>query len=163
MFDSWRHVRGDALFMCDMTHSHVYLSYKICCITEYVDETHKNVKMSYNINILCVTWRILMYIWMHVLYNIFTCMYVSSTYSCVCTGWRRVTGRLIFIGHFLQKSPIISGSFARKACNLKHPMGLRHPVCVYNICTFKYDSSTYLYVCATYLHVYMFSYSTTYS
>jgi len=28
------------------------------------------------------------------------------------TGWRRPIGCLIIIGHFLQKSPIISGSFA---------------------------------------------------
>jgi len=39
--------------------------------------------------------------------------------------WQGRIGCLIFIGHFPQKSPIIRGSFA--ACNLRHPMSLRHP------------------------------------
>ena len=36
---------------------------------------------------------------------------IFATHS---TGWRRRRGCLIFVGHFLQKSSIISGSFAKK-------------------------------------------------
>jgi len=44
-------------------------------------------------------------------------------------GWPRPIGCLIFIGHFLQKSPTISGSFAEGDLQLiRHPMGLCQPV-----------------------------------
>jgi len=39
---------------------------------------------------------------------------------------------------FSQKSHIICGSFAKITCNLRHPMGLRHPLI--NDCH-KYDAS----------------------
>jgi len=45
------------------------------------------------------------------------------------SGWRTPIGCLIFIGHFSQKSPVISGSFAEIDLQLKrHPMHLCHPV-----------------------------------
>ena len=42
-------------------------------------------------------------------------------------GWRRPTGYLIFVGHFLQKSPIICGSFAKNDVQLKAFYGSSPP------------------------------------
>jgi len=50
---------------------------------------------------------------------VYLALYRSTLVRAPSTGWQRPVRCLIFIGHFPQKSPVISGSFAKRDLHLK--------------------------------------------
>ena len=64
------------------------------------------------------------YVYVHI--HMSMCTYICTFAANSHTGWRRVIGCLMFVGHFPQKSPIVRGSFAENDLQLKasHGMGI---------------------------------------
>jgi len=64
------------------------------------------------------------------------------THTHTHTGWRRPIGSLIYIGHFPQKSCIVSGSFAENDLQLQASYGSAPP-CVMNVVIYYYMHVTH--------------------
>ena len=65
-------------------------------------------------------------------------LFIEHGWLCHTTRWRRCIGCLIFIGHFLQKSPIDCGSFAERDLQLKASYAFL-PLCIAGCFMYLWD------------------------
>ena len=97
----------------------------------------------------------------YVLTHMFACIHTRiltsdkrTSSEDLCKGWCRVIGCLIFIGHFLQKSPIVCGFFAIHDLQLKASCDSTPP-CTHSSCLYVCRCiNTRIYICSyTYTHL----------
>jgi len=69
--------------------------------------------------------------------SVYTYTFIICVYTHPCTGWRRLIGSLIFIGHFLQKWPIFNVSFVENDLQLRGSYE-SSPPCIYSHAEKKY-------------------------
>jgi len=80
----------------------------------------------------------------HLCDHVYTHVYVHT--HAHATGWRRLIGSLIFIGHFPQKWPTLSGSFVEIDLQLRGSYE-SSPPCMCRACTFSASRHDHLCDC----------------
>ena len=136
------------IHMCDMTHSYVWHD-SFICVTRLIhicDMTHSYMwhdtggkKREHQ--------HVSMHVCVYVRTHMHVCTYLLDTLVGGSTGWRRLIGSLIFIGHFPQKSRIFSGSFVENDLQLRGSYESSPPCSVIKAGGKKQRTCVFLCIC----------------